>query len=196
MGPPQGKHAPPLGLLHAAGRSIIAPASGGDNRRHAGDALFYFAYGSNLDPVQMGSRCPEHRVVGMAALHDHRLAFPRFTESWEGGTASVVPGHGATVWGVLFDLDEGCLAVLDRHEHFLGAGDPDNHYDREHVTVEITRPDDGSIPRRVRAWTYFARAANPTPPSRRYLDTILRGAHHHRLPEEYVAALAATPTGA
>ena len=158
--------------------------------------MFYFAYGSNLDPVQMGSRCPAARTAGLAALHDHRLAFPRYSEAWDGGSSGVVPTHGATVWGVLFEVTEECLATLDRYEGFLGPGHPDNHYDREQVTVELTRPDDGSFPRRVRAWTFIARPAKPTPPSRRYLDTILRGARHHRLPEDYVAALEAVPTSA
>jgi len=153
--------------------------------------MLYFAYGSNLDPTQMGERCPDARTVGLAALHDHRLVFPRFSEHWGGGTAGMVPSHGPTVWGVLFDVTQACLDTLDLHEHFRGQGHPDNGYDREQISVELTRPDDGSIPRRVRAWTYVAREANPTPPSRRYLDTILRGARHHRLPEEYVAALAA-----
>jgi AIG2 family protein len=73
----------------------------------------------------------------------------------------------------------------------VGPGDQHNVYDRDQVTVELSRPDDGSFPRRVRAWAYVARPAKPSPPSRRYLDTILRGARHHRLPEEYIAKLAA-----
>jgi gamma-glutamylcyclotransferase (GGCT)/AIG2-like uncharacterized protein YtfP len=158
--------------------------------------VLYYAYGSNLDPVQMIERCPDAHVVGLGALHDHRLAFPRFSSGWEGGTAGVVPAHGATVWGVLFEVNEKGLLDLDRYEGCRGPGDPDNAYDREQLTVELTRPDDGSIPRRVRAWAYVAREANPSPPSRRYLDTILRGARHHRLPEEYVAALAATEAAA
>jgi gamma-glutamylcyclotransferase (GGCT)/AIG2-like uncharacterized protein YtfP len=156
--------------------------------------MLYFAYGSNLDPVQMGSRCPTAQTVGLAALHDHRLVFPRNSETWGGGTSGIVPSHGPTVWGVLFEVTQACLDTLDTHEGFRGPGNPDNHYDREQVTVELTRPDDGSIPRRVRASTYVARPAKPTPPSRRYLDTIVRGARHHRLPEEYIAALAATQT--
>ena len=36
----------------------------------------------------------------------------------------------------------------------------------------VVSPDDGSVPRRVRAYTYFARTLNPTPPSRRYLDAV------------------------
>ena len=158
--------------------------------------MFYFAYGSNLDPVQMGSRCPGARTAGLAALHDHRLAFPRRSETWDGGVAGIQPAHGATVWGMVYDLTDSDLAVLDGYEGFRAAGDAHNLYEREQITVELTRADDGSIPRRVRAWTYLARPANPTPPSRRYLDTILRGARHHHLPEDYVAALAAVATGA
>ena len=79
--------------------------------------------------------------------------------------------------------------MLDSHEDFKAQGDQHNSYDRETVTVDIVRPDDGSVPRRVRALTYFARPSNPQPPSRRYLDTILRGAVHYRLPEDYVEAL-------
>jgi hypothetical protein len=53
----------------------------------------------------------------------------------------------------------------------------------------VTRPDDGSVPRRVRACTYYPRVSNPSPPSRRYLDTMIRGSRHHRLPEEYIERL-------
>ena len=155
--------------------------------------MLYFAYGSNLDPVQMASRCPGARTTGLAVLREHRLVFPLHSDHWGGGVASVQPGHGAVVWGALFELADADLDALDRHEGFRGAGDEHNVYDREQVTVEITRADDGSIPRRVRAWTYVARPANPTPPSRRYLDVILRGAAHHRLPADYVAALAGLP---
>jgi len=35
--------------------------------------------------------------------------------------------------------------------------------------------------------------SSPSPPSRRYLDAILGGARHHKLPDDYVARLAATP---
>ena len=155
--------------------------------------MLYFAYGSNLDPEQMRTRCPGAKVVGLAALRDHWVAFPLFSNDWGGGVSSLQLAHGDTVWGVLFDLTEEHLATLDEYEGFRGPGDQHNVYDREQVTVELTRPDDGSFPRRVRASTYVARPAKPSPPSRRYLDTVLRGARHHRLPEEYVAKLAATP---
>ena len=153
--------------------------------------MLYFAYGSNLDPDQMRSRCPESRTVGLALLRDHKLTFPLRSEHWGGGAAGVAHAHGGTVWGVLYELSDSDLASLDGYEGWKGPGDHHNLYDRELVTVELTRPDDGSVPRRVRATTYLARTLNPTPPSRRYLDTLLKGARHHRLPPEYIDWLAA-----
>jgi hypothetical protein len=156
--------------------------------------MMYFAYGSNLDPERMRQNAPDHQLIGLAALRDHRLLFPRHNEKWGGGTASLGHAHGETVWGVLYEVSDNDLEVLDRQEGFRGAGDQHNLYDREWLTVELTRPDDGSVPRRVRAQAYLARPSNPSPPSRRYLDTILAGARHHRLPDEYVDRLAAVAT--
>lgn len=152
-------------------------------------SVLYFAYGSNLDPVQMRERCPGHSVVGVATLPDHRIAFPLFSNDWGCGVAGLVHAHGEVVWGVVYELTETDLASLDRYEGWQGPDSQHNLYDRETITVDLVRPDDGSVPRRVRATTYMPRSLNPSPPSRRYLDTILRGARHHRLPEEYVERL-------
>jgi len=151
--------------------------------------MLYFAYGSNLNPEQMAERCPGYRVVGLAVLRDFKLIFPLTSHDWGGGVSSVAPLHGGTVWGMVYDLSEEQLASLDRYEAYKGPGDQHNLYDREGVFVDLTRPDDGSIPRRIRALCYIARPSNPAPPSRRYLDAVLSGARHHRLPEEYVASV-------
>jgi len=155
--------------------------------------MLYFAYGSNLDPVQMADRCPGATVVGLAELREHRLAFPLTSHDWGGGVASVAVAHSSSVWGVVYELSDENLAALDRYEHFVATGDQHNLYDRETVSVSLVRADDGSFPRRLHVWIYIARAANPSPPSRRYLDAIVGGARHHKLPDDYVARLAATP---
>jgi gamma-glutamylcyclotransferase (GGCT)/AIG2-like uncharacterized protein YtfP len=156
--------------------------------------MLYFAFGSNLNPAQMARRCPGHKVVGLAALKDHKLAFPLTSQDWGGGVAGVAVAHGSTVWGVVYDLTDEHVATLDRYEGFVAPGDDHNLYERERVWVELTRADDGSIPRRVRAEYYVPRVTNAAPPSKRYLDAIVEGAVHHRLPDEYVAALRTTPT--
>jgi gamma-glutamylcyclotransferase (GGCT)/AIG2-like uncharacterized protein YtfP len=155
--------------------------------------MHYFAYGSNLDPQQMAQRCPGASVVGLGELRDHKLTFPLTSHDWGGGVASVGVAHGGSVWGVVYELTDAHMAALDRYEHFVGAGDQHNLYDRETTSVQLTRADDGSFPRRLHAWIYLARGSNPAPPSRRYLDAIVRGARHHRLPDDYVARLAAMP---
>ena len=153
--------------------------------------MHYFAYGSNLDVDQMRARCPDHAVVGLAVLSNHRIGFPLFSNAWASGVAGLIPSHGEKVWGVVYELSESDLAALDGHEGWKGPANQHNLYERETVTVEVVRPDDGSVPRRLRAYTYYPHRANPSPPSRRYLDTVLRGARHHHLPEDYVERLAA-----
>ena len=157
--------------------------------------MLYFAYGSNLDPEQMARRAPGHAVVGLAELRDHRVTFPLTSHDWGGGVASIGVAHGESVWGVVHEVTDADLASLDSYEGFRAAGDQHNLYDREVMSVQLVRADDGSFPRRLRVWVYVARPANPAPPSRRYLDAIVRGARHHRLPDDYVARLGATPVG-
>ena len=154
--------------------------------------MLYFAYASNLDPEAMRARCPGHRVVGLASLADHRLSFPLYSADWHGGVASPTLAHGEKVWGIVFDLTDEDLTALDAYEGWRAPGDQHNLYERETVLVELVRPDDGSVPRRLRALTYFARSSNPSPPSRVYLDTVVRGARHHRLPDDYVEMLETT----
>jgi len=155
--------------------------------------MLYFAFGSNLDPDQMRARCPAHKVVGLAALREHKLIFPIFSTSWGGGVASLQLSHGRDVWGLLYELSDEDLHTLDGYEGFRGPGDAHNLYEREPVWVELTRPEDGSVPRRVKAAAYLAHTANPSPPSRRYMDAVIKGARAHKLPDDYIAALMKLP---
>jgi hypothetical protein len=148
--------------------------------------MLYFAFGAELDPEERKARLPAHRVIGVAVLPDHRLGFPLHSHAWEGGIAGLVHAHGRQVWGVLLEVSDADLATLDEAQGWKGAGDPHNLSERETVTVELVRPEDGSAPRRVRAAVHSPRVSNPSRPSRRYLDALLRGAQHHRLPEDYV----------
>lgn len=150
--------------------------------------LRYFAYGSNLDSLQMRDCCPGHRTIGPALLSDHALRFRGHSEHWEGAVATIDPQPGETVWGVLFVLTESDRDRLDRYEHFLGHGRADNFYDRTWVTVM------GPGGETVRAEAYVMRPFPEGYPSRRYRDLIARGARSHGLPPEYVAWLRGFPT--
>ncbi len=78
--------------------------------------MLYFAYGSNLDERQMRARCPSAVIVGAAVLPNHDLAFGGFSHRWGGAVASVVRTRGSRVEGLLYALDDGDVAQLDRFE--------------------------------------------------------------------------------
>ena len=90
-------------------------------------------------------------------------------------------GAGATnvVWGVLFDI---CCAEKDRLDTAEGLG---IGYLEKEVAVATADGD-------CMALTYRAKANKIDPALRPYAwykDHVLRGAHEHGLPRDYVAAL-------
>ena len=150
----------------------------------------YFAYGSNLEPVQMAARCPGHRVVGHAVLHDHALRFRGYGRDWAGAVATIEPSPGARVHGVVFAITAAHYASLDGYEGYDGPGAATSLYDRIATRVELA---DG---RAVDVETYAMRADNQPAgaPSRRYRDAIIAGMRHHGLPAAACATLEAVPT--
>lgn len=88
----------------------------------------YFAYGSNLDLGQMRARCAGARPCGVARLHDHELAFTGYSARWGSAVATVVPAPGASVRGLVYELNAEDLAALDDFE-----GHP-------HVYARVARP--------------------------------------------------------
>ena len=137
----------------------------------------YFAYGSNMDPVQMAERCPGSRALGAARLAGWRLTFTRDSPAWGGGVGHIELAPGDEVWGVLWDLTDENLASLDEYEGLaVGA------YVRDRVTVRFEEGD-------VEADVYIAVPRGYKKPSRRYLAALLRGAEAHGCPDDYVERL-------
>ena len=134
----------------------------------------YFAYGSNLDADQMRKRCPSSLPIGRAQLAHHRIDFTHFSRRWQGGAADVVPHSGASVWGVVYELDESDLTRLDRSA---------TGYDRVFLRVEIAA---GELEDAI---SYTVRSKGSYHPTRVYLEKMLRWGEHHELPHDYLAAL-------
>ena len=140
----------------------------------------YFAYGSNLDADQLSERCPSSRGLFRAKLQHHRLDFTHFSSRWVGGAADVLPHSGSVVWGVLYELDEAELELLDRFE---------GGYDRIALWVE----DDSG--RSHRAVSYTVREKHSFRPTETYLGKMLRWGEHWQLPRSYLDALRALAVG-
>src|SRR5262249_36916667 len=90
----------------------------GEAAQGAGREMILFAYGATMNPGLMAERGPEFRTIGVARLIDYRLCFPRFSRDYNCATASVEPHQGGAVWGVLYDIHEADIPVLNYHEGF------------------------------------------------------------------------------
>jgi len=130
----------------------------------------YFAYGSNLCARQMARRCPGAVDPRPATLADHDWLIN------QRGVATVEPFDGAHVHGVLWQLSDQDLAILDSAE-----GVP-ARYRRDRLTVHT---DDGPS----EAWVYIDHRVDPGPPRPGYLERIVDGAVHHGLPHRWIEFL-------
>lgn len=149
--------------------------------------LLYFAYGSNMDPVQIRRRCPSARFVNIARLADHKLAFSRRSVRRRSGVADVVPAVGDAVWGIVYRLlSVRDIEILDAAEGFRPARKRAQGYIRETRVVRL-----GGAGTPAPANIYIAqRQKTPPPPTAAYIAHMTRGAEHWGLPEGYAAMLA------
>jgi phage replication-related protein YjqB (UPF0714/DUF867 family) len=130
----------------------------------------YFAYGSNLCVAQMARRCPGATNPRPATLDDHDWLIN------QRGVATVERFAGTHVHGVVWDLSDCDLATLDRAE-----GVP-VRYRRDRLTVAT--PDGLSD-----AWVYIDHRVETGAPRPGYLERIINGAIHHRLPSRWIEFL-------
>jgi cation transport regulator ChaC len=150
----------------------------------AESTLWYFAYGSNLDPdTFLGRRRMRPLDTRVAVLDGFELRFDLPVGPGERGVANVVIRAGEHVWGALYLLTAPEAERLDRTE-----GVSHDAYRRLDVSPRTAAGET------IRAFTYVSsRGREGRMPSRRYLGLLLAGARHHGLPEEWLARLRAWP---
>jgi len=136
------------------------------------DACLYFAYGSNMDPLQMEDRCPGAVESGVAVLEGWRFVINGR------GVATVKNDRGCMVWGVLWRLSEEDESALDVYESVA-----EGNYRKERLVVSQHE-------KWVGALVYVDPITEAGRPRVGYLDGVLAGAGHFGLPERYRAELA------
>ncbi len=146
--------------------------------------VWYFAYGSNLDPgTFLGRRQMRPLETRVAVLEGFELRFDLPVGPGERGVASVGANAEDRVWGALYRLTVVEAGRLDRTE-----GVQHGAYARLEIAA---RTPAGQT---IRAFTYVSpRGVEGRKPSRRYLGLLLTGARHHGLPDEWIARLRAWP---
>ena len=149
--------------------------------------MYYFAYGSNLDLLQMKLRCPGAQFVSTAKLDGYRLCFPRKSFIRDCAVVSIEPAVGDSVWGALFELDGTDIQMLDEREGFDKRRDR-NLNQRNRITVRV----EGSDERPVVAEVYVAVPSDsPGLPSPQYVGYLVAAAAEVGLPKAHLIKLAA-----
>jgi gamma-glutamylcyclotransferase (GGCT)/AIG2-like uncharacterized protein YtfP len=149
--------------------------------------MYYFAYGSNLDLLQMQLRCPDAQFVSTAKLEGYRICFPRRSKIRDCAVISIEPSMSEVVWGALYELDGTDIQRLDEREGYDKKRDRALNQ-RNRITVRVTGADD----RAVVAEVYIA---TPTPepglPSPQYVGYLVASAAECGLPKSHLVKLAA-----
>jgi len=146
--------------------------------------VWYFSYGSNLDPERFQARVGGWCARRRAWLEDWRIHFSDEVESEGGGGAVIVRTPGARTWGAIFLIDRDQMRAMDREE-FDPSRDPSDRGERVTVTVQT---EEGP----VRAEVYTIRCGRGfRPPSAEYLGHITRGLRDAGHPDEVVAEVEA-----
>lgn len=132
-----------------------------------------FAYGSNMDPEGMASRCPGARAIGPAVLRGHRFLIAA------SGWATVRPDNMSDVYGLLLELSTADEEALDRWEE-VATG----LYRKISMPVTLLRGE------RVDALVYVETSAEGEgAPDASYIDCIVAAAERLDLPPDYVHEL-------
>jgi cation transport regulator ChaC len=147
----------------------------------ANEAIWYFAYGANMDDstfrVRRHIRPLEHRS---GHIKGYRLRF-NLEGRPKGKTApaNLHPDPDAEVWGVLYRITRRDLLRLDSTEGVPGRG-------YRHIEIKAEDRNGGVI----QAVTYMAQGKDVDgKPSLRYITLLREGAKAHGLPENYIRFL-------
>ena len=144
-----------------------------------------FAYGSNLDLIQMNKRCPSSKIISKGSLSDYRLDFNRYSSGWGGGVADVIPVKGSQVWGLIFELSDTDMDSLDFYEGCYK--NRPSLYERSKVVINTPK---GPIPD---VWLYtVVEKQKFEAPTAKYLEIIKNAAVQWNFPNVYQRILQQT----
>lgn len=162
-------------------------------------SVWYFAYGSNMQPATFAGRrgiTPSRALAVRAPGWELVLDKPPLVPIGE-SFANIVAVPTAEVFGVAYEITADDLAHVDLTEGVLIG-----NYARIEIAIEPivdpprrARTVDGDHP--ARAFTLVAdKRAPDLLPSDRYMALLIEGAEHHGLPDAWLARLRAIPTKA
>lgn len=131
-----------------------------------------FVYGTLLDLEKAGRILKKAvKTAKKAFLPNYKIVF-NVPSPYGTGNPNIEEG-GEGVWGVVYEVDEKTLNLLDKVSP---------RYKRIEVTVFV----DGNP---IKAVTYIGRVKENVKPDKSCVERVIRGAISHDLPKEYIERL-------
>lgn len=138
----------------------------------------YFAYGSNLDEDDMIKWCKENgfdmpKLLNPVPfrLENYKLDFTRKSINRKGGVADIIFSPGDFCYGVVFDVTQRDLDIIDEKEGVRSRSYQQIMLPNGAITYEV-----------VNKKSYVK-------PSSEYVDLIIKGAIRYGLPPEWIDKL-------
>lgn len=154
--------------IHAyiyAGSDINAKAE----RSAMKSPILYFAYGSNMNPLRMGHRCPGATALGVGVLRNYQIAERLY--------ADIDFQEGGEVHGVLFLITDQHLRSLDAREGYPKV------YRRMWLPVEFSGESYLAVTYEMTAATKAARSGKRYPEE--YRKIYSEGARFYRVKNNF-----------
>jgi hypothetical protein len=128
---------------------------------------FYFAYGSNMNPIQMEERCPGADPVGVGYIDNYRTIIN------ERGVATIVQAPGEYACGILWAISDRHIQTLDEKEGV--------RYRTYYKTEKSIKLESIELP----ALVYIASNSLQGKPRHGYLEKLIQGVDHFNLGSEF-----------
>ena len=128
---------------------------------------FYFAYGSNMDPIQMEERCPGADPVGVGYIDNYRTIIN------ERGVATIIQAPGEYACGILWAVSDSHIQTLDEKE-----GVRFRTYLKTEKSIKLECVE-------LPALVYIASKSSSGKPRPGYLEKLIQGADHFKLGDKF-----------
>lgn len=134
------------------------------NERSLNETVYYFAYGSNMNPERMLEREAEFTLRQKHVLSGYSLRFNKMSSNNPGtGCANIVRDENGIVEGIVYRITARGLYNLDKFE-----GYPE-HYGRIRLTVDL-----GGTKETVKTYTAMPdKICEGLSPTKSYLEHLL-----------------------
>jgi len=156
--------------------------------------IYYFAYGSNMDKEDLDKWCEKRGLpkvkflsISPTKLNGYKLSFNHFSTYRNAGAANIMESKDDCVYGLLVEIGEGDVETIRIKE-----GCPDYY---KEICVDIEKFD-GTVAWDVKAYKVVKgrEKSGHQPPTRCYVQSIIKTARKYNFPNEYIEFLESIKT--